>query len=303
VIADNFIGPENDAFVKRCKKLTIKDRRMSIITISRGSYSRGKEVAEKLAQRLGYDCISRDILLEASNEFNTPEIKLIRALHDAPTVLERFTHGKVRYLSYLRSSLLNYVLKDNVVYHGLAGHYFLQGVPHVLKVRIIADIEDRVREEMKRENISGDEARYILKKDDEERRKWGMQIYGTDTWDCNLYDIVLHIGRITVDDAVDVLHNTVQKPAFQKTPASENLIKDMALSAKVLGKLAQIAPDVNVKSIDGVVVVLNSGALAENIVSEIKKTAETVEGVKAVLLNGIETKAQQDHINPFYNIK
>lgn len=276
---------------------------MSIITISRGSYSKGKEVAEKLAEILGYDCISRDILLEASNEFNIPEIKLIRALHDAPTVLERFTHGKLRYLSYLRSGLLNYVLKDNVVYHGLAGHYFLQDVPHVLKVRIIADIEDRVREEMKRENISEEEARYILKKDDEERRKWGMQIYGTDTWDSNLYDIVLHIGRITVDDAVDVLRNTIQKPAFQKSPASQKLLNDMALSAKVLSNLIQIAPDVNVKSDDGVVVVINSAALKENVISEIKRIAKTVEGVKEVVLHGIETKVQQSHINPFYNIK
>ena len=56
-------------------------------------------------------------------------------------------------------SLLQHVLKDNVVYHGLAGHYFLQDIPHVLKVRIIADIEDRVEEEeMKRENISAAEA-------------------------------------------------------------------------------------------------------------------------------------------------
>ena len=76
---------------------------MSIITINRGSYSRGKEVAEKLALKLGYECISRDILLEASDEFNIPEIKLIRALHDPATVLERFRHGKDRYISYLLS--------------------------------------------------------------------------------------------------------------------------------------------------------------------------------------------------------
>jgi hypothetical protein len=38
---------------------------MSIITISRGSYSRGKEVAEKVAAALGYECISREILLAA----------------------------------------------------------------------------------------------------------------------------------------------------------------------------------------------------------------------------------------------
>ena len=67
---------------------------MAIITISRGSYSRGKEVAEKLAQDLGYQVLSRDILLEASERFNIPEIKLVRAIHDAPSIFERFTYGK-----------------------------------------------------------------------------------------------------------------------------------------------------------------------------------------------------------------
>jgi len=213
---------------------------MSIITISRGSYSRGKEVAEKLARKLGYDCISRDILLEASSEFNIPEIKLIRALHDAPTVLERFTYGKERYLSYFRSALLQHVLKDNVVYHALAGHYFLQDIPHVLKVRIIADIRDRVKEEMKRENISESEALYILKKDDEERRKWGIQIYGIDTWDPSLYDMVLHVHRLTVEDVVDILFETIQKPVYQTTSASQKIVSDLALSAKVLASLRSV---------------------------------------------------------------
>ena len=58
---------------------------MAIITISRGSYYRGREVAEKLAVKLGYECISREILLEASQEFNIPEIKLVRAIQLSPT--------------------------------------------------------------------------------------------------------------------------------------------------------------------------------------------------------------------------
>ncbi len=204
---------------------------MPIITISRGSYSRGKEVAEKLARKLGYECISRDILLEASEQFNIPEIKLIRAIHDAPSILERFTHGKERYVAYLRSTLLKQVQKDNVVYHGLAGHYFLQGIPHVIKVRIMADLEDRVQEEMRRENISAEEARHILRKDDDERRRWGIQLYGVDTWDPKLYDMVLHIKSLTVDDAVDLVSKAAQLPRFQATPESQRLLDDMVRAA------------------------------------------------------------------------
>jgi hypothetical protein len=45
---------------------------MSIIIISGGSYSHGKVVAEKVSAFLGYECLSRKIILEASELFNIP---------------------------------------------------------------------------------------------------------------------------------------------------------------------------------------------------------------------------------------
>jgi cytidylate kinase len=282
-----------------------KEYVMGIISISRGSYSRGKEVAEKLAQKLGYECISRDILLEASDEFNIPEIKLVRALHDAPTVLERFLHGKERYVSYIRSALLQCVLKDNVVYHGLAGHYLLSDVPNVLKVRIIADMEDRVEEEMKRENISAEKALYILKKDDQERRKWSLQLFGTDTWDSRLYDMVLHIKRLTVDDAVELLFTTAQKSVFQTSEKSRQVLENLALAARVKIKLVKLDPAINVWSDGGVVNITNiNRALAENdkTVVKMKQLAESIEGVKDVVFNVFPTQEKHDSINPFHNV-
>ena len=276
---------------------------MTIITISRGSYSRGKAVAEKVAARLGYDCLSRDILLATSKEFNIPEIKLIRALHDAPSVLERFTHGKERYLSHLRKSLLQSAVKGNIVYHGLAGQYFLSGIPHIFKLRIIADMNDRVREEMRRENISEKEARYVLMKDDDERRKWGMQVYGIDTWDSRLYDMVLHIGVLTVDDAVDIICHAVQKKAFQELPSSRKTIEDMYLAAKVQSAIVDILPSVVVEADDGLVNIVPHGphpVLTESIVNQLTAMAKQVEGVKEIRM--ITPNPRKDMINPFHNI-
>ena len=95
---------------------------MAIITISRGSYSKGKEVAEMVAAKLGYDCISREVLIKASDRFNIPEVKLIRAIHDAPSILERFGRKRQAFVAFIRSELACRVSTDNVVYHGLAGH-------------------------------------------------------------------------------------------------------------------------------------------------------------------------------------
>jgi cytidylate kinase len=276
---------------------------MPIITINRASYSRGKAVAEKLAERLGYDCISRDILLEASEEFNIPEIKLVRALHDAPSVLERFRNGKERYMSYLYSALLQHARKDNIVYHGLAGQFFLRDIPHVFKVRISADIQDRVTEEMRRHSISADKALYILQKDDEERRKWGLQVYGTDTWNSNLYDMVIHVCKLTIDDTVDIISEVVKKPVFQATAQSRILVENLALAAKVKAALAQIAPKTQIEADSGKIYIsyLNNDLSADEI-NVIRNTAGQIEGVAEVIMNIGVRKSQTHRINPFHNI-
>jgi hypothetical protein len=72
---------------------------MPIIAISRGSYSRGREVAEKTAALLGYRCISREVLLEASQLFDIPELKLRRAIHDAPSLLDRLGRRRLQQIA------------------------------------------------------------------------------------------------------------------------------------------------------------------------------------------------------------
>ena len=255
---------------------------MSIITISRGSYSRGKEVAEKLALALGYKCLSRDILLEASERYNVPEIKLIRAIHNAPSILERFTYNKEQYVASIRAALLRHVQKDNVVYHGLAGHFLLQGIPHVLKVRILADLEDRVQEEMKRENISADEARRILREDDEERRRWSLKLYGIDTTDPSLYDLVIHIKPITVNDAVEIIKCALKESCFQSTPEAQNLVDELSLAAQIESALVQEIPSIKVEAKEGEVFIYIKRAMWDDkdLMARIKRLAANVAGLE-----------------------
>jgi len=258
---------------------------MAIITISRGSYSKGKETAEKLAEKLGYKCIGRKMLIEASKEFNIPEVKLIRALHDAPSVLDRFTYGKERYITFIRRQLLENVQQDNVVYHGLAGHFFLQGIPHVLMVRIIANLENRIQEEMQREGISYDKARQILVKDDQERRKWAQHLYGIDTTDSSLYDLVLHIDKLGVDDAVDVIAHTLNRPCFQTTSESKAILNNMVLCAKIESQLAGSYPGARCSVQKGVahVSVRETPTKKDKIsshVSELLKDQKEIDGVE-----------------------
>jgi cytidylate kinase len=224
---------------------------MAIIAISRESLTRGGEISRNVAERLGYECISREILIEASEVFNIPEIKLIRAIHDAPSILERTRHGKARYIAYIRTALLRRVQKDKVVYHGVAGHFFLQEIPHVLKVRVIEDMARRVHEEATRLKIDPEEASAVLRKDDEERRKWGLSLYEKDTWDADLYDLVLNLKSLTPDDAAKIIAETALSSSFQTTPDSQRLLDDRVLESQVESILIEEYPKLTVKAKDG----------------------------------------------------
>ncbi|MEE4166647.1 MAG: cytidylate kinase-like family protein [Desulfocapsaceae bacterium] len=223
---------------------------MSVICISRGSYFRGREVAEKVAEKLGYTCISRDLLLAASDEFDIPELKLMRNIQHATQILERYSFGRQRYINFISASILRHLKKDNHVYHGIAGQFFFYDIKHLLKVRIVADLDERVRAEADRENISLDQARAQLKHDDEERQKWAMVLYGIDIVDPSLYDMVINLSSMGVDEAVNLIVQASGQQCFQPTQETQKKIENLALAAEVRAALFDF-PTAGVSISDG----------------------------------------------------
>lgn len=257
---------------------------MAIITISRGSYSKGREIAEKTAERLGYGCIGREIIIEASKDFNIPEIKLKRAIHDAPSILERFGYQKEKYIAYIQSAILKDLKQNNMVYHGFAGHFFLKGVSHVLKVRIIADMEERIRNEVEAEGISREEALSVLKKDDEQRVKWSQYLYGINSWDASLYDLVIHINQVTVENAVDIICSTASLDSFKTTLESQREIDNLALAAEVKAAVIDLKPDIDIWASDGIVFIMTRAREfeEESLIKDIKEISKDIPGVKEI---------------------
>jgi len=206
---------------------------MAIITISRGCCSYGKAIAECAAKKLGYECISQEVLLEAARFFHVPEEKLFESLHDAPGFMERLTHVRQHFINDIQAALLEHVAKDNVVYHGFAGQMLLADIPHVLKVRVIVEMEDRVKLLMDRQQISRQEAIRLIEHEDHERAEWYRIFYRIDMNDPRVYDLVLHIGRLTIDDACDIVCRTAASRSFSTTPESVASLGDLALESHV----------------------------------------------------------------------
>ncbi len=228
---------------------------MTVITISRGSKSMGRAVAEQVAERLGYQCLSRGTLLDASQQYDIPEVELARAMTDAPGVLERLGHRKQSYVAFVRSALARHASQDDIVYHGHAGHVLLKNVSHVLKVRIVAAMDKRVDVVMREESLSEAEALHAIERVDKGRTKWTKTLFGVDPSDANLYDLVANITRFGVSDAVDLICHSAQLPQFATTRDSQRAMDDLVIACDVKAALVDEFADISVACNGGNVLV------------------------------------------------
>ncbi|HYL15275.1 MAG TPA: cytidylate kinase family protein [Terriglobales bacterium] len=211
---------------------------MPVITISRGSFSGGKMLAELLAQRLGYRCIDRDQIIQKAAAWGVSQDDLRTAIEKPPSFLGQSQHTKYMYLAFIQAALTEEVRTGNAIYHGLAGHLLLGNGPHVLRTRIIAPLEFRIRKLQDRVRCNRKDAVAYIEKMDEDRRKWTRFLYGVDWRDASLYDIVLNLEQMNLEEACDVICFTSQLKRFEFNGESQRAVDDLATASHVKAKLA-----------------------------------------------------------------
>ncbi|MCG6954360.1 MAG: cytidylate kinase-like family protein [Gemmatimonadetes bacterium] len=219
--------------------LSSRQQTMQIVCISRGSLSRGKELAEALASRLGYQVLSREDLIEAAIAEGIHVGKLETSMMKPRAFTERLARERDHYLAFSTAYLCDQLQKGPLVYHGRTGHLLLRSVGHVLRVRVVADEEYRIRATMQQLGIDRDKAVRYLTEVEEDRRAWVRSMYGVSWEDASQYDVVVNVERMNVDNAASALVGMAQLPDFQVTPASQRAMDDLLLSATARLRLAR----------------------------------------------------------------
>jgi hypothetical protein len=141
------------------------------------------------------------------------------------------------YLTVICAALCRLVREDDVVYHGNAGHLLLQGVDHVLRVRVIAPLPYRIKAAMETHGFDEKEAETYIRKKDEERVMWTRFLYGVEWRDPALYDLVLNLEKVSVEMACNVIVCMAERPEFQMTPESLRQLEDLYLASHVRARL------------------------------------------------------------------
>ncbi len=205
---------------------------MQIICISRFSYGYGKELAERLADKLGYQSIAREVLIDKATAYGIPVGKLETAIVKRQLFSEQLGIEIDRFKAFMTHALCEQALKGGIVYHGRGGHLVLPGLIHVLRIRAIANLEDRIKMVMQRMNVSRKQAKQYIEQVDEDRRRYSRFLYNVDCDDPSRYDVVINAAHLAVDNSASALMHLAQLPEFQLTPALNQKIHDLLLESK-----------------------------------------------------------------------
>lgn len=200
---------------------------MALISVSRGSASGGRQLALKLAEELGYEYVRREDLLEQARECGVDVDRLQQAVTKPPLEQHELRNERQSYLNCIRVKLCDKILDHDVVYDGHAGHMLLAGVPNILRVRVVADLEYRIHYIMSQRGMSRQEAEGYIEQVDRQRDRWAKFLYNVDWRDEFFYDVLINISQTGVNRAAGTLAGIASHAEYQLKTDAVTAIRDL----------------------------------------------------------------------------
>ena len=222
---------------------------MTIVAISREMGSGGYEVAAAVAKALGFEYVDREILLHAAKVHDVSEAKITDVADRRLSLWERFDEEKRRYLTFIEAAYYAFAEKGDLVTAGRGGPFFLRGVSHALRVRIMAPFEVRVRRIMEREQVDHKAAVVKVRTYDREMAGRIDYLFGLDWTLPENYDLVINTQADAWSFYTDLLVAAARHPRFQPTAESVQRVRDLSLGARVRAAIAQdpLTKNINVE--------------------------------------------------------
>jgi cytidylate kinase len=266
---------------------------MAIITISHEIGAGGPEIGQQLASRLGYRYVDQDLVSDAAHRYGLLEEKLSHLDESKPSLFERFDAETRRYITVIQTALYEFAEQDNAVLMGRGGQWLLRGIPHVLRVRVMAPFDVRVKRLSKKlagpmgEQTNARTVTELVRRDDAEKAGRMRYLYEVGITDPSLYDLVINSEKLSVGAVVGLIGGLVSQPELATSPASAQLVADRSLASRVQVALATHPETrkyrITVEARAGVVILEGTAAM-----DEAMDVARGVVGVRDVKARQVE---------------
>ena len=194
-----------------------------IYTIGREFGSGGREVGEKLAQKLGIKLYDKELLQQAAKDSGFCE-EIFENHDEKPTnsflyslVMDTYSVSGYSAAPFLDMPLNHKVFlaqfetikkiaeKESCVIVGRCADYALSDNPDCINVFIHADLDVRIKNVSKNLNITENKARDIINKTDKQRASY-YNYYTSKKWgDSKSYNLTLDAGKLGTDNCVEMI--------------------------------------------------------------------------------------------------
>lgn len=186
-----------------------------VITMNRQVGSGGKYLGSKLAERLKFLYLDKEIIkgaakalqinvenLESSDEKHIPIWK---------SALSYSAFGSFEYVppmeiisdSEVHRAESNFITKiaseKSAVIIGRGGSYILRNHPRHVSIFLHSDLEFRKKQIQQSNNISEKEAQHLIEKTDKERLKYFKTLTGQDMYNACGYDLSIDTGKLGLE--------------------------------------------------------------------------------------------------------
>jgi cytidylate kinase len=176
---------------------------VNVITISRQYGAGASELAQMLSNRLGFRVIDKELLNIAAQQSGMDLAKIERVYEQRPSFqdLRVYREQSDKYVQAVHKVLDELAKQGNVIIIGRGANLALLSYRNVFNLRVVADMDVRVRRVMERERVTETEARRKITDADYAREAFYRYLYNVMPDDAAIYDIVLNTSRVTLEEA------------------------------------------------------------------------------------------------------
>jgi len=212
---------------------------VAILTVARKFGSGGREIGRAAAQLMDYQYVDRKRILEDMREAGRQwEERAKYYDENYPDIWERYEWSFRGFVALNQSYFLDYALKDKVVIMGRGGNFLLKGVPHALRIRIVAPIEKRIEKVIEREGVNSENARWLIEKADHEMSRAIYLVYGKDWDNPSEYDKVFDTAVQSAEEIILWIKDALLQREKYGTEKARNILQLRVLAAKIKAEVA-----------------------------------------------------------------
>ena len=201
---------------------------MAVITISKEFGTESEKLASQAAQKLGYEYIGEHLIAEIAKELHVSEseAEMFRKTSQSRILrfIDRYTcslvqkvvdreHGCLddkNYYETTKKLVQNVYDAGNAIILGWGGQCILRGKPNTLHVRLIKDEETKIKEVMQNRNLEHKAAKAFIEREEGDLKAY-IEHYFNEDWNAaHLYDLIIDMGKTSIEKAVDLICDNVK---------------------------------------------------------------------------------------------